>query len=95
MLVLLVLVPCLAADPEDKCWDEHLTSPGIQTPSCPWTQISPKFLLPFAALRKEKQSRKKHPQNACGFMVGSGSWAGDREGSGGGREGLYNKSGQD
>lgn len=51
-------------------------------------------LLPFAGLTKEKQSRQMYPKTACGFMVGSGSWAGDGEGRGVG-EGLYNKSGQD
>ena len=47
-------------------------------------------LLPFAVLTKEKQSRQTYPKTACGFMVGSGSWAGVGEGRGVG-EGLCNK----
>lgn len=87
-------VPCVAGDWEDKCWDEHLTSLGVQTLSSPWTQISPKLLLPFAALRREKQSRQKHPQTACGFMVGCGSEARDREGRGVGERDRTTKVGK-
>lgn len=67
---------------------------GAPGPCCAPGPEAARSLLPFAVLTKEKQSRQMYSRPACRFMVGSGSWAGDREGRGMG-EGLYNKSGND
>lgn len=67
---------------------------GASGPRCVPGPEAAQSLLPFAVLTKEKQSRQMYSETARGFMVGSGSWAGDWEGRGVG-ERRYNKSGQD
>jgi len=98
-VVVAITLPSLARDRE-MCYGEPRynlctgTSIPVLGASGPGHVLGPEAaqsLLPFAVLLKEKQSRQKYPKTACGFMVGSGSWAGDGEGRGVGRGTIQQK----